>query len=254
MNLGGFLKEFNMNINSPILITGCARSGTSFTAGIFHICGAWGGKFVSAGFNNQKGFFENAAIRNKICKPFLESIGADPKGQYPLPEINIIKDYVVNSQFADIWRYKILGVLNEQKYNPNNSPWFYKGAKMCLMWPIWNAAFPDAKWIIVRRDKEDIISSCLKTGFMSAYKDKQGWEGWVDYHLTRFEEIKKSCKNVYEVYPQEMIEGNFTNIKKIIECFNLIWKEKEVIEFITPALWSEVIRKGESSNGKSHRS
>jgi hypothetical protein len=67
----------------PILITGCARSGTSMTAGIVHICGAFGGRMSGPTPNNRKGMFENEEVRNQIVKPYLSSIGADPLGQKP---------------------------------------------------------------------------------------------------------------------------------------------------------------------------
>src|SRR4030067_1618246 len=131
-----------MKNESPILITGCARSGTSMVAGIINTCGAWGGKLISPSNYNQKGFFENIAIRNKICKPFLESIGADTKGQLPLPDIEKIKNISSSSFFNIVWRTKVLDEINKQSYL--GGVWYYKGAKMCLMWPIWNAAFSDA--------------------------------------------------------------------------------------------------------------
>ena len=228
-----------MNIESPILITGCARSGTSLIAGIFNLCGAWGGKFVSPGVNNQKGFFENAAIRNKICKPFLEKINADPKGQNPLPDKIQLENYIKDALFPIIWEDKVLEILKEQGYK--DETWFYKGAKICLIWQIWAEAFPNAKWIIVRREKEDIIDSCLRAKFMSAFQNRQGWAHWVDFHLERFKEIQKYCKNVYEIYPQKIINGDFTDIKKIIVDFNLKWNEEKIAEFVTPILWNNNI-------------
>jgi hypothetical protein len=45
-------------------------------------------------------------------------------------------------------------------------PWMYKDTKMCQMWPVWNFAFPNARWIIVRRRTGDITQSCVKTAFM----------------------------------------------------------------------------------------
>jgi hypothetical protein len=54
------LKDYS---KSPIIITGCARSGTSMIAGIINLCGAWKG--VTSGPNkyNAKGMFENHELR-----------------------------------------------------------------------------------------------------------------------------------------------------------------------------------------------
>jgi len=115
----------------------------------------------------------------------------------------------------------------------------YKGAKMCLMWTLWDRAFPDAKWIIVRRRSEDIISSCMKTGFMSKYKDRNGWLGWVREHVKRFKEMYENKLNIREVFPQEMIDGNYIDIESIIEWLGLEWKEQTVKDFISPDLWNK---------------
>lgn len=94
-------------IKEPILITGCARSGTSMTAGIFHTCGVWGGVMGGANRYNKKGTFENSAIRQSIVKLFLKEIGVDPLGQNPLPDINSLPK-------VDDWRDRILETLVHQ--------------------------------------------------------------------------------------------------------------------------------------------
>ena len=48
---------------SPILVTGCARSGTSLVAGIVNICGAFGGVTRPGNPANEKGLFENISIQ-----------------------------------------------------------------------------------------------------------------------------------------------------------------------------------------------
>src|SRR3990167_1759798 len=173
-----FERSFSMNYSdNPIFITGCARSGTSLTAGIIHLCGAFGGKMRRPNINNQKGMFENIAITQDLVKPFLKSIGADKMGQNPLPDP--AKVVLKANILAHQWRQNVISILNSEGYI-GDRPFFYKGAKMCLMWEIWHAAFPNAQWIIVRRNKEDIIDSCLRTSFMKAYKDRGGWAKWVD--------------------------------------------------------------------------
>ncbi len=43
----------------PIIVTGCARSGTSLTAGVLHLCGAWIGKCTGPTAYKKRGQFEN---------------------------------------------------------------------------------------------------------------------------------------------------------------------------------------------------
>lgn len=167
-------------IDRPIFITGAARSGTSLVAGIFNLCGAWGGQMAGPNRNNQKGMFENVGIKSQVLKPYLRSIGCDQMGQKPLPDIDMLVQRDV--------RTPTLEVIKHQGYR--DGIWMYKGAKMCLFFPVWAQSFPEARWIIVRRPDKDIISSCLRTSFMRAYKDRAGWQGWVDVHKKRFSDTR----------------------------------------------------------------
>jgi len=242
---GRFNQKRKAMLNEPILITGCARSGTSMTAGIINICGAWGGRMSGPNANNKKGMFENATIRNKMVKPFFRQMGVDPLGQAPLPDIDEVK--LVSQDFIINWRLRIQEILVEHGYElTGNSQWFYKGAKMCLHWPVWHRAYPDAKWIIVRRKSSDIVRSCLKTGFMRAYRNQAGWLKWIDEHKERFIEMREAGLNIQYVWPQFMIDRDLTEIRRVVENLGLTWKQKEVEAFIEPALWS-----GKGMSGKS---
>ena len=220
-------------MDNPIFITGCARSGTSMTAGVINICGAWGGNMAGANHNNKKGMFENREIVNTMIKPLLIEVGADPMGQKPLPDIRDFEG--INSVK---WRIRFTEIMKGQGYNGKDII-MYKGAKMCLMWTLWDRAFPNAKWVIVRRRSDDIISSCMRTGFMSRYKDRDGWQFWVREHVKRFTEMQENRLQIMEVFPQEMIDGHYTEMKSVIEWLGLDWNDKDVKDFISPELWSK---------------
>ena len=224
------LKGSAMSIRktSPILLTGCARSGTSLTAGIVEMSGAFGGVTSGPNSNNKKGMFENSDVRNYIVKPYLRLLGVDPMGQNPLPDVTKLLPY---KDFRnDIYRVM-------QRHGYKRGPWYYKGAKMCLFWPVLHEAFPDAKWVIVRRDDEGIINSCLKTGFMRAHKTREGWLWWTAQHKHRFQEMKKAGLNIKQVWPAKFIAGDLSEIKETIAWLGLDFKEKQVKEFISPELW-----------------
>lgn len=226
-----------MNIDSPILITGCPRSGTSLIAGIINLSGADGGEMYGECRANKKGMFENKKIREEICKPFLRSIAADPLGQDPLPNIDEVKEF--SDEFINNWREKVLDIISNKKWRNNQYKeiWFYKGAKMCLMWPIWHRAFPDAKWIVVRREDEKIIDSCLNTPFMRAFQNREDWQEWIGEHKKRFEEMKQERLDIIEIWTQDIINGQFESIKNFIEQNGLFWNEEKVRNFISKELW-----------------
>lgn len=227
-------------MKDPILITGAARSGTSMVAGIINICGAYGGNMSGANRNNAKGMFENARIRNTIVKPYYAKLGVDKLGQYPLPDVN-------NLPIPNNWRALVEQVMVDEGYT--DGPWMYKGAKMCQHWPVWNYAFPNAKWIVVRRKTSDIVKSCSRTGFMRAFlnhahqksvgvtTETDGWIWWVREHEKRFVEMIQEGINVKVVWPERMVDGDYQQMKQAVEWLGLEWKEQEVVDFISPKLW-----------------
>lgn len=217
----------------PIFITGASRSGTSMTAGIINMCGAWGGDFS---FFKGKTRFENEGIVNKVEKKYLIAIGADPMGQDPLPANAFQYTEKYNSEFI---KYNVISIIVEQGYKDPKIPLMYKGAKMCLNWAAWHNAFLKAKWVLVRRKKEDIINSCMKTSFMRAFDNPKDWGNWVDVYEKRFSEMKIAGLELREVWPQKMINGDYSEIEEVIKWLGLEWKEQLVKEFISPELWGK---------------
>ena len=216
-------------MRDPILITGCARSGTSMTAGIVQRCGAWGGLTYGPNEWNKSGMYENKEIREHILKPYLFICSADPLGQDPLPDIDRL------IPLANL-REKIETVIKFQGYK--RGPWYYKGAKMCLVWPTFHEAFPTARWIIIRRRDEDIVNSCLRTPFMRAHSTEAGWQAWIDVHKKRFEEmIENPDMDTVEVWPEKFVLGDFDEIRAAMEHVGLHWNEKAAAQFVNPKLW-----------------
>lgn len=213
---------------SPIIVTGCARSGTSMVAGVISICGAFGGKLYGPNKYNQKGMFENARIREQVDKGYLRSIKMDPKGQEPLPDTGKLL-------IPANWQSQVDEIMLAEGYK--EGPWFYKGARCCLVWPVWNYAYPDAKWVIVRRRSIDIVTSCRNTAFMNAYNTDDGWMGWVNHHEEKFVEMIQAGLNVKIVWPERMVRGNYEQIYELIVWLGLKWNAKEVMDFIEPKLW-----------------
>lgn len=220
-------------MENPILITGCARSGTSMTAGVVYLSGAFGGIMRGATKYNKKGMYENTAIVNDHIKPLLRKYSVDPLGQNPLPDINVFHE--IENKYIDRFKENIIRLMKREGYE--EGLWFYKGAKMCLMWPLWHKAFPKAKWIIVRREPNDIVASCMRTSFMRGYKNYAGWLGWVAEHEKRFQEMHDAGLNIYQIWPQVAINGDFTELQMVINNLGLKWNEDKVKEFITPSYW-----------------
>ena len=224
-----------MNMADPILIIGTARSGTSMVAGCIEIAGAFGGEMRGPTKAAPKGMFENRAIIATIVKPLLKELGADPMGQKPLPEIERVHEMAAT---RGPWvRRTALDIMERE--GVADRPWFYKCPKSCHLWPIWNAAFPEARWIIVRRDDEGIINSCLRTMFMRAYADdRAGWQSWIDVHKQRFMEIA-SREDIAsrQIWAKDIVRSELRTLANITAWLGLKMRPALIAAFVEPILW-----------------
>jgi hypothetical protein len=219
-------------MNSPIIITGAARSGVPIVASIINHAGAWGGIRFGEGYDGRIDA-ENNSIKKLMMKPVLNGLRADDKGQAPLPRTKDCKRAA--RELAPAWKRRVERIICKQGYV--DGPWFYASARICLVWPIWHAAFPDAQWIIVRRDDKRIVRACLKTWHMDAYNTYKEWQAWLGEYKQKFNEISQAGINTQTIWPERFIKGNFDELKKLVTSFNLDWDEQGMEDFLSPILW-----------------
>ena len=203
-----------------IFITGAARSGTSLTTKILQAHGLYLGPRRQV---NE--LYEHVGIRQTILKPMLTKIGADPLGQGPLP--NMAKYQADNTLRRRVEPYFVIAP----------EPWGYKDAKLALTWPMWHAAFPEAKWIIVKRETDAIIDSCLRTQFMRRYgTNREKWHAWVDFHLCQFSGMRLAGLDTFEVWPaQYILTADY--FAPVAGFCGLDFNADKVTDAINPNLW-----------------
>jgi hypothetical protein len=218
-------------LNSPVFILAPPRSGTSLVAGCLQLCGAWTGSTVQGDSTaNPKGFFEHIAIREQITKKILLRLGCDPLGVSKLPPLTA-KIEVENFVAA------IKHVLEKDGYQ-HDKPWLYKDAKLTLLWPVYLKWFPHASWVYVKRDKADIIRSCLRTSFMRQHsRSEVFWSQFVDEYTDRINALKQASDNVTELDSGSLVAGKFEPLQALVQDLGLTYKEQEIKEFISPGYW-----------------
>ena len=187
-----------------LLVTGIARSGTSLTARVLDACGA--------AFGQVNELHEHPGVRDGLVKPYLHSAGADSLGQWPLPRMDELPP-------APSWRVDVLQRLGGATA--------FKCVKSCLVWPVWHRAFPDVTWIIVRRERERLIDSCLRAGFLQAFDDPAGWGGWIDRITERLDEIRLAAVAL-EVWPLTESGVHLDSLRELVAGLGLRWDASAV--------------------------
>lgn len=205
-----------------IFVTGCARSGTSLVTQLLQAHGCYLGKA-----DRVNSLFENVSVRENILKPILMRADVDPLGQDVLPDTNnlppepTLRDAVL--------RYFAGGVMNGSPHRA------YKDAKLTLVWPLFHAAFPAAKWILVRRDKASIVDSCMRTGFMRKRSTPEAWAEWVDEHEKRFVDMRAAL-NLIEVWTDEVVSMPRT-FEEVADFCGLDFKRAAMTKVIDARIW-----------------
>jgi len=228
----------------PILVTGCARSGTSLVAGSLHELGAWIGKCAQVqdptSHPNPKGFFENIYIRDIVNKGILTYLGHCQYGIQSLPKIEEIRDLPA---FNPI----VTSLATRQGLK--SSPWLFKDAKTALIWPPWVRSFPKSRWVITQRRKESIIRSCHNWTFLKQFNID--WDDWVESYQIRLRELAEEVTPLY-VDTDILVNGDFGQLREIAKEVGLTWNEWKIKAFIEPKYWNRIgIVDCKQSNSKS---
>ncbi len=220
--------------NTPIFILGLPRSGTSMIAGAISICGAWTGSTVPGGSPvNPKGFFEHTVIRELVTKKILTHLGCDPLGVKQIPPVDLHGHIPGFAQTLQ----KII----EREGYTHDRRWLYKDAKLTLIWPFYKNAFPHATWLVVRRDEQGFINSCLNTPFMKQHsQDPAFWKQFSNEYRIRLHALNNSGANVLEISSPDVIAGDFSRLREVVKQLGLEFREKELMEFISPAYWHNI--------------
>jgi hypothetical protein len=213
-------------MNQPIFITGADRSGSSLIAKIFQICGVFTGVTTN--------MLENIEMK-ELCRKYIEESKRNGEFMLKTPQIRIPVD----------WRLQVDNVLGCESCTKKT--WMFKSSQLAQMWPVWHYAYPNARWIIVRRRTGDIIQSCMKTGYMRLFKEKanldaicakdeeEGWKWWVHQYEKKFVEMIEAGVNCKIVWPERMVTGDYQQIYETLEWLGLQWSTK-IVETIDPML------------------
>lgn len=223
-------------MQSPILVTGLPRSGTSLVTGVLTVCDAWLGNTAPPSPYNRKGSQENEVLKDQFNKPLLSLLRCDPLGLKHLPPVDqrplIDKEY---------WRQKVLDVIHLQGYV--DGPWAFKDAKSVLVWRQWALAFPGATWLIVRRDLNDVLSSCLRAEPMVRQLGASWkvWRLWAERYEAHINELINNVplKQIVTINTsKDAFSSESNSLREMVESLGLTWRKEAVQAFADKRLWN----------------
>lgn len=201
----------------------------TMTAGVFSRCGVYFGRTYGRPVQNYSNVakrfsYNNLKVADQVITPYMQLLGADPRGQLTFPDVSQLLP-VENLATKVESTFKFDGY----KYGA----WAIKDPRLLLTWPMWVEAFPEARWVIVRREVLAIVTSCLHTKYMNAHSTAEGWQGWVEQYYKHIEPLRKAARISREVWPTKFIEGQFAEIKAVVEGFDgLKWNETAVRQYL----------------------
>ena len=220
-----------------IFVTGIPRSGTSMVAALLARSRVFSGMPKNEDLETSS--FEHSVIKKAILRPHLQAIGADPMGYFPLPSEGTAEPTIVPG--------KLLMILMASGYR--GGLWMVKSSRLLLMWKAMQTAFPHSLWVIVRRDVNEVIRSCLATGMTSTTASHDmDWKAWAAFHEKQIATLKASGANVVEVWPNEFFRGEYKGARQVLHAAGCDGWADESVAWLADKLNRR--NNGRNANGK----
>lgn len=224
-------------IDRPLFVAGLPRSGTSLMMNILDRHGIWTGASVPANAANPRGFFENARIKAGFVKDLLKTMGMDPLGVNPLPppdQLPILPDFAA----------RLKAELRRQGY-AGDRPWAFKDPKLTLLWPVFARAFPDALWLVPRRDPGAVTDSLVRTPFMRRHSvDPEYWRMFCAAYDQRLDALRQSGATVHEADTDALVAGDHSGLGPVLTALGLSPDPARFAAAIDPGLFRAAPGKG----------
>jgi hypothetical protein len=142
----------------------------------------------------------------------------------------------MDEKIARAWRRKCLSIIWDQGYS--GGPWLYAGPEALLAWPIIRQAFPDARWVVVRKDK-GVLLKRLREQASFLQKDTRMGDPlkWVRLYESRIDQVKR-VEKVQEFWPNRVFsKGDMVHIRDMAKFLSLPWDQDKVADAMIQPLW-----------------
>lgn len=187
---------------------------------ILHAAGMQLGKSATESLNAAPGSPRGEGrIRDEIYKPILEQGGFDPLGQTSLPPVGWEPDFITPEEL----REKVIALAQIEDMD---KPWGFKAIKGLLFWPLFDKAFPDAKWVTVARPVNEHIQSLIRTPFMTVHDTEAGWRQYLlDIFLYEYDLRNKVKNSMVLELTNVRDSGDYTYVRTLLDWLGLKWSD-----------------------------
>jgi hypothetical protein len=189
-------------------------------AGLLHYHGVQVGEY-KVNQDNPKGGFENLHIKNVMKQSLLDN-GYD---------LNPIRFQPTIFKDDPSFKQKVLQGIPDE-----NKPWLCKEFRILMTWPLWLEHFPNAVYVLNRRNFNDNLKSMLKHRVISKRGSTEDLRWWITWARKTQEAIAGECPHVW-AYVDEIWKGNLDEAKKVVEGCGLKFDKQKTKEWIEPSLW-----------------
>jgi hypothetical protein len=196
-----------MQKNKTLIIAGMHRSGTSLITHWLNECGLQlGENLMPAGIGNEDGHFEDIEFL-KLHEEILHD--------NHLPETGITDEH--NIEISLYHREKLKSIINvKNKLYPQ---WGWKDPRTCLFLDTYKELIPDARYLIIVRDYNSVVSSLLKRDFLYHEKKKFLYRSKFDKFIWKAFRRRRNLRKFYndkaELYLKVWIAYNEEILKSV---------------------------------------
>ena len=195
-----------MNRDNPLLIIASPpRSGSSLTTCILQEMGVFLGVTKIGDRWNRCGYFENVKV-SALLTAYLRRNDIQNLGKKFQP---------VNLDAIDVSMHReINNIFLQQGYS--TGPRAIKDPKVCLCWKVLHTNFPNAIWLMLNRDKANVLRSYKHTPFMDSCDTLQEWEEYLDKFETNMNAARKEV-TYYDVCTDGILKGDLSQLHEVIK-------------------------------------
>jgi hypothetical protein len=137
-------------MKDPAIIVTTGHAGSSALVKILNKLGLFIGKNLSVA---HKKFFENKFFQT-INRKMLGSQGY-PYPFMPAPRMTALGKFVEDENYIIKVREQAFNAMKKEGLG-DDALWGFKDPRTCLTFPFWNRVFPNAKWVMLDRKKDDV--------------------------------------------------------------------------------------------------